>query len=449
MGTSHIRTDELAVRDAQIEDLKQQLANARRHEQYLAAVTRTTASLASERSLPLTLTAMAEEIVKADELVGVQILTNEHSSDKLHMLGMAGFPASQSSSFYAKLKECEKLGADLLMLEAFHSSKVVVIENRYDQVMSDPTWAPLHDYHRHPEWSDFASFPIIVRGKTVGILNAFVAPGFKVDTRSYAFLSSMAEQAAFAIDYASLLDEEHKIAQRQERQRLARNLHDSVVQQVFSMGMLSQTVSILVQKQDHSKALDKILERSKDLESIAASVLKDLRMLVAQLKPTVIDEGELRRALETLQATTYRQTGLEILTAVDPRVDSLDHELAEDLYHVVAEAVHNAVKHSSANEIEIRIAIDKHLTLVVQDNGKTAGQELPRQESASLDDVPKPGNGLSFMRERVERWQGEFSVDFTDASGTVVRALMPAILTRRNDEDHDLVSWKENHVWGN
>src|SRR5699024_352882 len=174
---------------------------------------------------------------------------------------------------------------------------------------------------------------------------------------SYAFLSSMAEQAAFAIDYASLLDEERQIAQRQERQQLARNLHDSVVQQVFSMGMLSQTVSILAQKND-AKVLERILETSRDLEDITSSVLKDLRMLVAQLKPTVIDEGEFRRALETFQSTTHRQTGLEISTRVDPRVDMLEREFAEDLYHVFAEAVHNADKHITSSVIVIDIDLD-------------------------------------------------------------------------------------------
>lgn len=432
MGAPYFNASDIAARDAQIKDLQQQLADARRQEQYLTAVTRTTANLASERSLPLTLTAMAEEIVQADELVGVQVLTNEHASGKLHMLGMAGFPASLSSSFYAKLKQCEQLGADLLMLKAFRSSKPVVIENRYEQVMADPSWEPLHEYHREPRWEDFASFPINVRGKTVGILNAFVAPGFKVDPRSYAFLSSMAEQAAFAIDYASLLDEERQIAQRYERQKLARNLHDSVVQQVFSMGMLSQTVSILAQKND-ANVLERILETSRDLEDITSSVLKDLRMLVAQLKPTVIDEGEFLRALETFRSTTHRQTGLEISTQVDPSADMLGRELAEDLYHVVAEAVHNAVKHSSASEIDVEISIDDQLMLTVQDNGNSANNQLSQHHVVAAQ-APKAGNGLSFMRERVERWQGEFSVDFGAPRGTVVRATMPILMRQDQDE---------------
>src|SRR5690625_6556498 len=128
------------------------------------------------------------------------------------------------------------------------------------------------------------------------------------------------------------------------------------------MGMLSQTVSILAQKNDAS-VLERILETSRDLEDITSSVLKDLRMLVAQLKPTVIDQGEFRRALETLQSTTHRQTGLEISTRVDPTVDMLEGELAEDLNHAIAEAVNNGANHSSASGIEINTSIDTQLML--------------------------------------------------------------------------------------
>src|SRR5699024_3672825 len=147
--------------------------------------------------------------------------------------------------------------------------------------------------------------------------------------------------------------------------------------------------SILAQKND-AKVLERILETSRDLEDITSSVLKDLRMLVAQLKPTVIDVGEFRRALETFQSTTHRQTGLEISTRVDPAVDMLERELTEDLYHVVAEAVHNAVKHSSASEIVIDIAIDGQLMLTVQDNGNSANNQLSPHHVVAADRPPKP-----------------------------------------------------------
>lgn len=418
----------------QIAALEQDLNNVRRQERYATSVARMAASLTSQRSLPLTLTALAEEIVQSDEVVGVQVLVHETASGKLHMLGTAGFPSSQSSSFYAKLKECERLSADLQMLKAFRLSKSIVLANRYEKVMSDPSWAPLHDYHRSPRWDAFASIPIIVRGTTVGILNAFVAPGFDVDEWSFDFLTSMAEQAAFAIDYASLLEEERQAAQRQERERLARDLHDSVVQQVFSIGMLSQTVSILAQDGDQN-VLEKISDVSRDLEDITGLVLKDLRMLVAQLKPTVIDEGGLREALDRLEATTHRQTGVNISLSISDAVDDLVSECAEDLFHVIAEAVHNAVKHTSANQIDITITHAELLRITIADNGTAMAHRTDPEHDSPPSDGSLSGKGMSIMRERVEQWQGELFVDFQAAQGATVSAVMP--LHARNSVSDD------------
>ncbi|WP_258933699.1 GAF domain-containing protein [Nesterenkonia pannonica] len=119
------------------------------------------------------------------------------------MLGIAGFPASQSSDFFSRLMECQRLGADLRMLDVFHSGERVVIPHRYQAVMSNPAWGPLHEYHRHPEWDAFASVPIKVRQSTIGVLNAFVTPGKEIDEEGLEFLTAMAEQAGLAIDYAS------------------------------------------------------------------------------------------------------------------------------------------------------------------------------------------------------------------------------------------------------
>lgn len=421
---SSSEVNRLEIANEQIAALQQDLNNVRRQERYATSVARMAASLTSQRSLPLTLTALAEEIVQSDEVVGVQVLLHEPVSGKLHMLGTAGFPSSQSSSFYAKLKECERLSADLQMLNAFRLSEPIVLANRYEKVMSDPAWAPLHDYHRSPRWDAFASIPIIVRGATVGILNAFVAPGFEVDEWSYGFLRSMAEQAAFAIDYSSLLEDERQAAQRQERQRLARDLHDSVVQQVFSIGMLSQTVSILAQNGDRD-VLGKISDVSRDLEEITGLVLKDLRMLVAQLKPTVVDEGGLREALGRLEATTHRQTGVDIRLSIPHVVDDLVREFAEDLYHVIAEAMHNAIKHTSANQVDITVTHDDLLRVTIADNGAAMAHRTDPEHESSIVDGTLSGNGVSIMRERVEQWQGELFVDFQAAQGATVSVVVP------------------------
>lgn len=407
-----------------------ELAAIRRRERRAAAVARTAARVASERSLPATLRALAHEILQADGLAGVQVLTNLHPGEKLHMLGIAGFPASRSSAFFSRLMECQSLGADLRMLDVFYSGEPVVIPHRYEAVMNNPAWEPLHEYHRYPEWDAFASVPIKVRQSTIGILNVFVSPGKEIDDEGFEFLTSMAEQAGLAIDYASLLEQERHTAQREERQRLARDLHDSVVQQVFSMGMLAQTLKVLSEG-NKPESLERIREITTDLEDITGSVLQDLRGLVAQLRPSAISGVGLREALHKLEDATHRQTGVGFDMSIGPVADEIDGDFAEDIYHVVAEAVHNAVKHSSADLITVAMDLDNEgmIQLYIRDNGG----EPERGEVQSEPEI-REGHGLSFMRQRVERWRGELTVDLDyGGAGTVVRAEIPHRTLRLDD----------------
>src|SRR5699024_8540411 len=146
------------------------------------------------------------------------------------------------------------------------------------------------------------------------------------------------------------------------------------------------------------------------------------RSLVAQLRPSAVSGIGLREALSKLESATHRQTGVKFETAIADAVDDIEGELAEDIYQVFAEAVHNAVKHSSADLIALGIRceeggmIDMHIT----DNGGPS--TVPEVDGNSL----LGGNGLSFMRQRVERWGGEFEASIGgDSGGTTIRAQVP------------------------
>ncbi|MGO1183926.1 MAG: GAF domain-containing sensor histidine kinase [Micrococcaceae bacterium] len=399
-----------------------ELEAVRRRERHAAAVARTAARVASERSLPTTLRALAQEILQADGLAGVQVLTNEHADDTLHMLGVAGFAASGQRVFFSRLVECQRRGAELRMLEVMRTGEPVVVRHRYATVMEDPAWEPLREYHRSPVWDDFASLPITVRQHTIGILNVFFTPGTEVDDDGFDFLAAMAEQAGLAIDYASLLEQERSAVQREERQRLARDLHDSVVQQVFSMGMLTQALKVLSEGQ-RPEAMTRIREIATDLEEITGSVLLDLRGLVAQLRPGALTGEGLADAVAKLGATTHRQTGIDVEIQLDEVAGSLEAALVDDLYFVIAEAVHNAIKHAAPDVVVIQLVRDAEgtLELLIRDHG----DEQPPGPAIEVEDTGA-GHGLNFMRERVERWHGEFRIGAgPQGRGTEVRALIP------------------------
>ncbi|GAA3665529.1 hypothetical protein GCM10023081_00460 [Arthrobacter ginkgonis] len=391
----------------------------RQQERRAAAVARTAARVASERSLATTLNAMASEVLRANGLAGVQILATEQPEGPLHVIGSAGFPPSDS--FFALLMECQRRGATLGMLDALRTGRPVVIHHRYEAVMADPAWEPLHELLRSPRWDAFASVPILVRERAVGILNVFFAPEQKVDHGMMEFLATMADQAALAIDYAELLERERYVARRAERQRLARDLHDSVVQQVFSMGMQTQALKVLAERSPGPQA-ESFAAVAAELEEITQSTLQDLRSLVNQLQPSPVTEKGLGAALQTLAENTRRRTGIDVGLAVSDAADELRTHLLEDVYFIVAEAVHNAVKHSGAGSIRVDI-----------DGGGTAALEVSVRDDGSgcppgpPDTAPgrSSGHGLASMRERAEQWGGQLSVDWEQAAGTTVRARFP------------------------
>lgn len=409
----------MAIPDPEVSELEAIL----RRERHARAVARTAARVASERSLPATLDALAHEIQQADSLVAVQVLASETDRDKLHMLGMAGFRGVRGSEFFPLLLECQRRGADLGLLEAFRTGKLVSMPHRYKDVMADPAWEPLHDFHRDPEWDAFASIPITVRGSTVGILNVFVAPGQELDQTGFDFLLAMAEQAGLAIDYASMLERERETAQREERQQLAQDLHDSVVQQLFSLGMLAKTLVVLSETGD-TERLPRIRELSAEVEDITGSAMQDLRKLVNRMRPTAVGGVGLTEALTRLSERTHGRTGVKVILHVNGGIGDMEGEFAEDVYHVVSEAVHNAVKHSPADQVKVSLLGDEDgsIELRVVDNG--GHPDLCRR--TRQDGRRGEGHGLEIMRRRVNRWDGEFSVDFQhEGRGTMVRAVFP------------------------
>ena len=230
------------------------ITRAQHRQRRIAAVARAAASVASERSLTASLDAMAREVVRADGLAGVQILAATPTADAgLRVMGTAGFESSPD--FLDLLLACRDRGASLKMLQAFETGDPVIVPHRYEIVMDDPAWEPLHDLLRFPRWDSFAAVPLVAGGRRVGILNAFFSPGQEADDDAMGFLQAMGDQATLAIDYAQLLEQQHRDAGRAERQRLARELHDSIVQQVFSLGMQTEALKLLAARPDEDSTV--------------------------------------------------------------------------------------------------------------------------------------------------------------------------------------------------
>jgi signal transduction histidine kinase len=400
-------------------------AGERHRQRRVAAIARTAANLASQGSLATILDALAAEVLQTDALAAVQIMTLDATGHQLRIMGSAGF--GHWPDFFDRLLECGRRGAALRMLDAFQQTEPVLVPNRWESISGDPAWEPLHAYLSELAWESFASIPMLARGQAVGVLNAFFAPGQPMEPRTVEFLVAMADQAAIAVDYAALLRHARDGARRDERQRLARDLHDSIVQQVFSISMQAKSMEALARRGDTVPAAA-VLRIAGEVGDLSGTVLADLRALVHELRlSSSADLGGLEEAIRALAESTANRTGLGFSVSCGQGLDGVGGELAEDVYRIVAEAIHNVVRHAVADKVTIRLNTrGARLTATVADDGRgmePAGPGVGTSAGAQRDAAA--GYGLTTMRERAERWGGALVVRPGRSRGTVVRLAVP------------------------
>jgi len=151
------------------------VTDVRHQQERLTAIARVAAGVTESASLPQTLEAVAREIVATATIAAVQILAIDDPAADLRILGMAGFGAAPD--FVERFAQCRRLGADVRFLDAFAAGRRVVVPHRKAVIMADPLWAPLHEIMDRPDCDGFVAVPMTVRGRTLGVVNAYFVPG--------------------------------------------------------------------------------------------------------------------------------------------------------------------------------------------------------------------------------------------------------------------------------
>jgi signal transduction histidine kinase len=198
-----------------------------------------------------------------------------------------------------------------------------------------------------------------------------------------------------------------ELAVMEDRNRLARNLHDSVSQTIFSMRLTAEAARLLLE-QDQAKAREQLVR----LQELSESALTAMRALIHELRPTAITEQGLVPALRRLLTLLERQHGLSTAFNVTGEPD-LSDEQAEQIYRIVQEGLNNVVKHARTNRAAVTARFEKeYLVLQIEDRGRGFNPERIAGNSESI--------GLSSMRERVESLGGTLKIDSSPGQGTRV-----------------------------
>ncbi len=225
----------------------------------------------------------------------------------------------------------------------------------------------------------------------------------------------IANQAAIAIANARLYAQAQALAALEERQKLARELHDSVSQALYGISLGAHTARKALEQNPAQVAepLDYVL-------SLAEAGLAEMRALIFELRPESLETEGLVAAL-TKQGTAL-QARHELLVHLD-LCDEPDLPLSvkQELYRIAQEALHNTVKHARARQVNLRLSQTKEAVLLeVRDDG------LGFDPQGAF-----PGHlGLHSMRERVSRLGGTLQIESAPGQGTRLAAQVPLLPTR-------------------
>jgi signal transduction histidine kinase len=201
-------------------------------------------------------------------------------------------------------------------------------------------------------------------------------------------------------------------AMLQERQRLSRDLHDSVTQSLFSVSVLARAAQM--QHEQQAPRLGQTLER---VATLAQQALVEMRALLFELRTDAIAEDGLSSALEKLVAAMRMRTDLAITLSVPPDLN-LPAPLTEAAFRIVQEALSNTAKHAQATAAEVVITNGDRLLITVRDNGTGFS---PGAAPQTVPDGRAGGMGLRFMRERATAAGLALDVISAPGGGTTVR----------------------------
>lgn len=279
---------------------------------------------------------------------------------------------------------------------------------RTDDVRRDPRfrgWWP----SAHPEMRSFLGVPIVRDGDVLGALYLTDKPG-GFDAADQAAIETLAARAAIAIENARLHERSRELSIVEERTRLARDLHDSVSQQLFGLVLTAEAAATLLDR-DPAAAREQVAR----LGELAAGARAELRDLIFELRPASLEEeglaATLRKHVDVLQRVHGREIEVRIAAGVAPEGET-------QVLRIAQEALANALRHADAERIELRLeARDGRVVLTVADDGRGFDPAAPGLRSRRL--------GLTSMEERAGELGGSVSIVSRPGEGTTVTLEVP------------------------
>ena len=287
---------------------------------------------------------------------------------------------------------------------------------RLTRIQDDPRSVGFPPHH--PPMTSFLGVPISVRGRIYGNLYLTGKRGRSrfTDDDERAVVT-LAAQAGVAIENARLFADAQQRLALEARHRLARELHDSVSQALFSMTLETRGAQLLLERSG-LPADGPLGERLHNLRQLTQGALAEMRALIFELRPEALREEGLAAAIRKQAEGVSARTEIAVEVRVPKRPIPLPADVEEQVYRLVQEALANIARHSRAR------------SAVVQLRRRRTGHELlveVTDDGVGFDaSLPQPGHlGLGTMGQRMEQLGGSLLVDSRPGDGTRVTATIP------------------------
>jgi nitrate/nitrite-specific signal transduction histidine kinase len=293
------------------------------------------------------------------------------------------------------------VGPGTLNGEAAASNQAIMV----DDVAQD------HRFHAHdnlPETRSELVVPLRVGEQVIGTLDVQSSNADDFGEDDARIIQGLGDQVAVAIENARLYSRSRALAVVDERNRLARELHDAITQSLYGLVAFAGGGRELVQAGN----LAPVEGQFNRIEQVAQQALKEMRLMLYELRPLALEHQGLSGALRERLDVVERRAGVSTRLLVDETIE-LSPDEERDLYRIAQEALNNALKHSAASAVNVTLRREGDwIELEVADDG--VGFDVDRVWKS-------PGLGLTGMQERAEELGGSLILESAPGEGTRAR----------------------------
>ncbi len=376
------------------QELEKRVVNRTRE---LSALYDVTAVASESLDLTTTLERVLEQVLKAMRSNTGEIHLLDESKKTLRLVVQQGQPPDVVSQ-----RDSVPLDKGLTSWVIKHNEPLIV-----SNMVTDPRVLQMPGLD--PELA-YMGVPIQARKRVLGVLGVFLKEReqSQLNVNEISLLTSIADHVGVVVESARLRQRVEQAAVVEERARLSRDLHDSVTQSIYSLTLFARWGLDLFEDGE----LEELKQRLIRIGETAQQALKEMRLLLYELRPAILEQDGLVGALQRRLDTVEKRAGVVILLEAEP-LDKLPTALELGMYRIAQEALNNALKHAFADLVTLRVyGDDRHVNLEIEDNGKGFVQGTINA---------KGGLGLVSIQERVKQFGGVLTVDSSPGKGTIIK----------------------------